>query len=323
MKSTDALSRFVKILLYIVVFMITSGLGTYLGVHLMIRGQNSVIVPDLVGKEVVNALERLTDLGLGTKVKGSRYDPTVPKHHIIAQEPDPGTEIKPGRDVRLLISKGPQTVVYPNAVGLDLPLAAILLEENDLRQGHLSYTYHRERPREEILAQFPGPGGTGLRGAQVDFLVSAGPPPQWLLMADLKGMEFNTAIETMEKYHLTVGAMTRVDIPAVADNLVVDQSPAKGYPVLPGKSIDLTVNRRSRGPIGVRRQDATLFRYRVPEGFLRQHVRVRIIRTDGACEIFNDFARPGEEIWLMILRDTPTALFLYLEDELAITKTYD
>jgi beta-lactam-binding protein with PASTA domain len=247
----------------------------------------------------------------------------VPKHHIISQEPEPGTEIKAGRDVRLLISKGPQTVVYPNAVGMDLPLAAILLEENDLRQGHLSYTYHRERPREEILAQFPSSGGTGLRGAQVDFLVSAGPPPQWLRMADLKGMELNTAIEILEKYHLTVGTMTQKDLPEVADNLVVDQSPAKGCPVLQGKSIDLTVNRRSRGPVMVRRQDMSLFRYRAPEGFLRQHVRVRIIRTDGSCEIFNDFARPGEEIWLMILRDAPTTLFLYLEDELEMTRVYD
>lgn len=323
MKSPFAFSRLVRICLYLMVFMITSGLGTYLGVHLIIHGQDSVVVPDLVGKEVVSALERLTDLGLGTKVKGSQYDPTVAKHHIIAQEPEPGTEIKPGRDVRLLISKGPQTVVYPNTVGMDLPLAAVLLEENDLRQGHLSYTYHRERPREEILAQFPGPGGTGLRGAQVDLLISAGPPPQWLRMTDLKGMELKTAIETIEKYHLTVGTLTPVDLPAVADNLVVDQSPARGFPVLPGKSIDLTVNRRFRGPLEVKRQDVALFRYRVPEGFLRQHVRVRIIRPDGACEIFNEFARPGEEIWLMILRDAPTALFLYLEDELTITKTYD
>ena len=323
MKSPFAFSRFVKIFLYILVFMITSGLGTYLGVHLMIHEQNSVIVPDLVGKEVVSALERLTDLGLGTKVRGSQYDPVIAKHHIIAQEPEPGTEIKPGRDVHLLISKGPQTVVYPNAVGMDLPLAAILLEENDLRQGHLSYTYHRERPREEILAQFPSPGGTGLRGAQVDFLISAGPPPQWLRMSDLKGMELKAAIESIEKYHLTVGTMTPVALPDVGDNLVVDQSPAGGVPVLPGKSIDLTVNRRSRGPIGVKGQDVALFRYRVPEGFLRQHVRVRIIRPDGACEIYNEFARPGEEIWLMVLRDAPTALFLYLEDELTMTKTYD
>ncbi len=316
-------SRFVRIPLYIAIFMVAAGLGTYFTVHLLIRSQDSAIVPDLLGKDVVYALELLTDLGLNTKVKGSQYSPTIPKHHIIAQAPDPGTEIKQGRDVRLVISKGPQAVVYPNLIGMDVPLATIALEENDLRRGNLSYTYHRQRPREEILAQVPRPGTIGLRESKVDLLVSAGPRPQWIRMVDLKGQGLEYAIETIEKYHLAVGNITQVNESDLPDNLVLEHSPPHGYPVTPGSSIDLTINRHARIFNASLRQDGTIFRYRAPQGFLRQQVRVRIIRPDGAFNIFDGFVRPGEEIWLLVLRDMPTALFLYLENELTLTKNYD
>jgi hypothetical protein len=114
-----------------------------------------------------------------------------------------------------------------------------------------------------------------------------------------------------------------VDQPEIQDNLVLEHSPAKGYPVSAGSSIDLTINHRARKFNAAHLQESTLFRYRAPQGFLRQQARVRIIRPDGAIEIFSDFIEPGEEIWLLILRDMPTALFLYLEGDLAMTKNYD
>jgi beta-lactam-binding protein with PASTA domain len=323
MSPQTVFSRFVKIGLYISIFMLAAGLGTYFTVNLLIHSENSVIVPDLMGKEVVYVLEVLTDLGLNTKVKGSQYSPTIAKNHIIAQVPDPGTEIKQGRDVRLIISKGPQAVVYPNLVGMDLPLAAIALEENDLRRGNVSYTYQRQRPKDEILAQFPQTGTTGLRESTVDLLVSAGPRPQWVRMIDLKGQGLESAIDTIEKYHLVVGNISQVDQPDIQDNLVLDHSPSKGYPVSTGSSIDLTINHRTQKSNATQRQEGTLFRYRAPQGFLRRQARVRIIRPDGAFDIFNDFIEPGEEIWLLVLRDMPTALFLYLEGELSMTKNYD
>ncbi len=323
MGAQTLLSRFLRIGLIISTFMLAAGVGTYFTVHVLIRSENSVIVPDLRGKEVVYALEVLTDLGLNTKVKGSQYSPTVTKHHIIAQAPDPGTEIKQGRDVRMIISKGPQTVVYPNLIGMDLPLAEIALEENDLRQGSVSYTYHRQRPREEIIAQSPRPGTVGRRESPVDLLVSAGPGPQWVRMIDIKGQGLESAIDAIEKFHLVVGNISQVDLPDIQNNLVLEHSPAKGYPVSAGSSIDLTINHRALKSNATQRQEGTLFRYRAPQGFLRQQTRVRIIRPDGAFDIFNDFVEPGEEIWLLVLRDMPTALFLYLEGELSMTKNYD
>ena len=323
MSAHTVFSRSLKIAMYIAVFMVAAGAGTYFTVHLMIRSEDSVIVPDLMGKEVVYALEVLSDLGLNTKVKGSQYSRDVPKNHIIGQMPEPGTEIKQGRDVRLVISKGPYAVVYPDLVGIDLPMAAIALEENDLRRGILSYTYDPQRPKEEILAQFPRPGTVGLRQSPVDLLVSAGPRPRWIRMIDLNGQGFEHAIEAIEKLNLAVGNISQVDSTELPDNMVLEHTPPRGYPVAPGSSVNLTINRHGRKYNAAQRQGCSLFRYRAPQGFLRQQVRVRVIRPDVALDIFNDFVKPGQEIWLLVLRDKPTALFLYLEGELVSAKNFD
>ena len=323
MSVQSVISRFLKAALLIGIFMTAAGLGTYLAVHLLIHEENSVIVPDLQGKEVVYALEILSDLGLNTKVKGSQYSSAIPKNHIIAQAPDPGTEIKRGRDVRLVISKGPYAVVIPNLIGMDLPMAGIALEQNDLQRGTLSYVYHGQRPKDEILAQFPDPGTTSLRETPLNLLVSLGPRPQMLRMLDLEGQGLESAFDAIEKYHLAIGSIARTDDPGMPDNTVMAQSPARGYPVPAGSSIDLTINRYTRNFKDAGPQMATLFRHRAPQGFLRQQVRVRTIRPDGAFDIFDDFIKPGEEIWLMILRDKPTALFLYLDGDLNLTRNYD
>jgi eukaryotic-like serine/threonine-protein kinase len=314
---------FARILLYISVFMATAGIGTYATIHLLIGSGHRIVVPDLTGKDVVYALEVLSDLGLNTKVKGLQFDPAVPKHHIISQSPDPGSELKAGRDVRLVISKGVRWVVYPNVVGMELSMADLIIEENDLVRSHLSHAHSQTYPEGQILSQYPVAGTRGVRRDAIDLLISSGPRPQWLRMMDLSGMKLDEAIDTIERYQLTVGTIKQVDNPTFTVDTVVAQSPERGYPVLPGSSVDLTIHRASPRGSGVQRQNATLFRYRVAQGFLRQNIRVRINRADAAMIIYDRFVKPGEAVWLLIPRDAPTALFLYVDDDLRLTKHFD
>lgn len=292
-------------------------------VHLLIRGENKVVVPMLVGKQVVYALETLTDLGLNTKVKELRFDPSVPKHHIIAQLPEPGTEIKRGRDVRLVISRGARTVVYPNLAGIDLPQAQILLEQNGLRQGMISHVQHPGRPRQTIITQYPPAGSRGLHGDAIDLLVSKGPAPVSIRMLDLKGLGLDQAIATIERDRLILGKVATVSDPSMAADTVISQVPGAGHRVATGALVDITIRRQVKQHTGFSSSDTQLFRYRVMQGFLKQHVRVRINRPGGSFELFNGFVRPGNEIWLLVPKDVPTSLFLYLDGILVKTEHYD
>ena len=317
------LKRLITFTILVLLFMVAAGLGTYLTVHFLIRSEGVVVVPDLKGKEIVYALETLSDLKLNIKVKGSEYSPTVPKHHVITQDPDPGSEIKQGRDVRLVISKGAQAVVIPNLAGMNVPQARIFLSENDLSQGHLSFTYDDIRPKEEILAQYPPPGTIGLRGDKINLLVSTGQAPRTAPMVDLRGLTLNQAIEAIESHHLVTGQLRTIKELSMADETVVEHSPAFGHPVTTGSAVDLTVNQHTRSANGNKPNGIALFRHRVPNGFLKQHIRVRVNRPTVTIEMFDDFVKPGREVWLLIPYDQPITVMLYLDDELVGTNRFE
>jgi len=316
------LKRLMTFSILVLLFIMAAGIGTYLTVNLLIRSENVVVVPDLEGKEVVYALEILSDLKLNTKVKASEYDAKVPKHHVIAQDPEPGTEIKQGRDVRLVISRGAQAVVLPNLTGMSVAQARILLAENDLGIGHLSHTHDAVRPKEEILAQFPPAGTTRLRGSDIALLISVGPPPTTITMADLQGLTLNQAIDVLESRQLLAGQIRYLSDPSKPDNTVVAHHPKSGYPVNTGTSVDLSVNQQNPYAIGGQRDGVVLFRHRAPNGFLRQHVRVIVVRLLATIEMFNGFVRPGRDVWLLIPYDQPMTILRYVDDELVETQRY-
>jgi beta-lactam-binding protein with PASTA domain len=317
------LLRISKIILIPAVFVVAAGIAAYLTVHLLIRSEKTVIIPDLKGREAVYALEVLTDLKLNAKVKDIRFDPTIPRHHIIAQEPEPGTQLKQGRDVRLVISKGPRNVTVPDFMESSLAQAYILLDQNGLQPGQVSYIHHESHPPMEVLSQFPPPGKVALRGDHVDLLVSEGPPVEEYFMMDLSGMVLNQAVNTIEQHRLVLDSVDYADAPGLAQQTVIGQNPPAGHPVPSRSGVQLTIVRSSPSNDTDLYGDRALFRHRVPEGFIRQRVRVRFSRATISLDIFDDYVKPGREIWLLVPDMAPATIFVYLDDQLIATEQFD
>lgn len=167
--------------------MAMAGIGAYVSLTYIIKGEDIVMVPDLVGKDVVYVLEVLSDLGLNTRVKETAYHDRVLTHHVIDQYPEAGVTLKKGRDVRIRVSRGPETVVIPNLAGLSQQHGEILLSENGLCRGALARLSHNRYTAGQIIAQYPLPGQTVLRKTCVDMLVSKGSPSPRLSLVDLTG----------------------------------------------------------------------------------------------------------------------------------------
>jgi serine/threonine-protein kinase len=315
--------KVIKTILFVITFMVTAASGTYLTIHLLIRSAKTVVTPDLVGKDVVYSLELLSDLKLNTKVKGSQFDPDTPKHHVISQDPDPGTEIKQGRDVRLIISKGTRQVVFPNLKGVNLAQARILLEENGLHLGHVSHVYSSQRPRLEVLAQYPLPVQHGLRGDKMDLLVSEGPSPLWYRMMPLEGLPLDGAVESAEENQLSVSAVHYSQSADTASRTVTRQEPLSGYPVAAASGIELTIAWQPGSSAKVDAHSTKLYRYRSAVGFLKESIRVRVNWPDMTLDFFNKYVSPDNEIWLLIPNSSKATLFLYSDDQLLKTDTFN
>ena len=313
------IGRIIKIAAFCVIFIGVAGITSYFTLSLIIKSEDTVIVPDFVGKDVVYVLESLTELGLNTKVKGSEYNADVPKNYIIFQEPKAGSEIKKGRDVKIIFSKGPQMIPMPNLAGLSLQQGRLIFEEQDLCRGSLSTVFDIGTDKDTVIAQSPPSGATVRRGSCVDLLVSEGPRPTAYKMPDLSGLQLEDALLTIERYHLPHGEIKTQIEKGKSKNSVLEQEPPAGYRVIEGDEVNLVINRRKEaGTVA-----GGIFHYRIDNGFLKRHIRVQLNRDGLTNDLFDDFVSPGKDIWLIIPRDRPATLLVYDDDRLVRTEVYD
>jgi beta-lactam-binding protein with PASTA domain len=324
--SRSVLKKALRIAVLAVLFMSMAGIGAYLALTLIIKNEETVIVPDLVGKDVLYGLELLSDLGLNTRVKGTRYDDQVPKHYIIDQEPEPGSAIKQGRDVRISVSRGPESIAMPNLTGLSIQQSRILLTENGLCQGVQTTMSSSTNTAGRIMAQFPLPGVTVPRSRCVDLLISRGPLAPGFAMVDLKGFALETAIRHLERLQLTAGHIRVVHRKDAPLETVVDQDPLPGYRVVQGDPVALTVNRsipnqRSGSKAGS--DGVEFYRFVMESGFLRKRVQVKLNQPRVSLSLFDDFLAPGQEIWLLIPKNDNPTLLVYVDNQLVESRIID
>lgn len=314
------LRKGLRITLLVMLFMAMAGIGTYLSLTLLLKGENTVVVPDLVGEDVLYSLEILSDLGLNTRVRGTVYHDQVPRNHVIDQDPDPGSTIKQGRDVRIRVSRGPETIVMPNLIGLTVQQSLILLAENGLCPGTRGTMTDASHPAGQVLAHHPPSGATIDRNTCADLLVSSGPPAHAIKMADLSGLPLSSAVRRLTAHQLTVGTIRAVSANASPVDTIVDQLPMAGHRVAAGSSVNVTVNRPETGAqIGSDPEGVSLFGYVLESGFLNKRVRVDISRTQLSLTLFDDYLNPGQEVWLFIPKSGNPTVLVYVDGELAAT----
>lgn len=318
--------KLLRITLLVAIFMIMAGIGTYVTLTLIIKTEDPVIVPDLVGRDVLVGLEMLSDLGLNTRVKEIQYNDQVPQYHVMEQDPEPGSAIKRGRDVKIRVSRGPETIVMPNLSGLSLQQSRILLTENGLCQGNVSRMSSTLNTFGQVMAHDPQPGAMVSRGTGVDLLISQGANPPAIAMADLGGFTLETAIRRLEQGQLDVGRIRSVHLNDAPLETVVEQTPLAGYRVSIGSRVDLTVNRSLSGPPTTSRvqvNQAELFRFALENGFYNRRVQVKLNQPPTSISLFDDFMAPGQEIWLLIPKSGNPTVLVYVDGQLVDSRIMD
>lgn len=319
------MKNIIRLTLMLLLFVGVTVLSAYFSFSFFIHSEGNTLVPELVGKDVVYALEVLTELGLNTKVKGAEYNPNIAKNHIIFQDPDAGEEIRKGRDVRLILSKGEQTIITPKVTGLSEMQARFILEENDLCQGIISRTTFQNSPPNEVISQTPHPGSLIFREACVDLLVSSGPRFRTFKMPRFVGSPVDEAIVRIENQGFRLGKVEQIFDVGRNRNSVVGQEPMEGSLIAYGQAVNLHVN-GDMAPVGNRDRrsiaDAGVLHYRADKGFLRKKIRIRISTNKGYEDIYEEFTDPGTDVWITIPTDLYTEVFLYEDDEISYGNKY-
>jgi serine/threonine protein kinase len=92
-------------------------------------GPSTVSVPSVVGQSQNDAINTLHAAGLRVLINQGPSD-TVPKDHVISQDPGAGSDVAKGHTVTILVSQGPQSQPLPDVTGQNANQAQKLLEQN-------------------------------------------------------------------------------------------------------------------------------------------------------------------------------------------------
>jgi len=309
-----------------ILFVSAAGAASFVTLTYIIGSEESVVVPDLVGRDVIYVLETLSTMEVNTKVKGSEFSPRIPRNRVIFQDPAPGTRMKRGRDVRIVFSKGPQMMAMPSLKHLSLAEAKIRLTEMGLEFGVTSTLFHAGVDKEAVIAHVPTAGAEVTRGTKVNLLLSNGKKPSTMTMPSLTGKALDQALERIENMGLKVGTITSEAAPSAERNSVLAQSPESGFQVLQGQTVDITINRSPRPDSDSSHPGVTgsrLFTWRVNEGFLKKRVKVQLVGDHHTDTVLDRDALPGEELWVLIPTFERTTLFLYEDGHLKETRFFD
>jgi serine/threonine-protein kinase len=199
-------------------------------------GPERYAVPMVVGMTLDQAAGPVEEANLSLGEPTEQWHEEVPAGHILSVTPEPGTPVKPGTTLEVVVSAGPEPIEIPSVVGASLEDAREALEEAGFTPVvQEERVFHDEVPDGAVVSQSPAEG-TGHRGDEVTLVVSKG--PELIEVPLVIGKQWDEAREQLEALGFDV---EREDLAGGYFNTVRFQSIEAGERAPRGSEIVLTV----------------------------------------------------------------------------------
>lgn len=137
-------------------------------------GPKTVKVPDLSGRKLAEARERLKAVGLAPGMVTREFSEDVPNGSVIRTAPDAGTVRHAGSAIALTVSKG-SPIDVPDVTGDDLDSAKQELQGAGLKVKVSAQQVNSEYDKGKVARQTPAGDGRAAEGDTVTLTVSKGP----------------------------------------------------------------------------------------------------------------------------------------------------
>ena len=207
-----------------------------------IRQDESIIVMNVTGKSLTRSIKELDSEGLKGIVYDTVYTSKVEPQTVIDQYPLPGEKVKPGRTVRLKISRPEKMVLVPSLVGQSQRSAEISLLQLGLQIDTVYTEYNPDYPKGTVAWQFPKSGDHIKKGLGLQITVSQGLPPDFFQVPQLFGLSMKKAKEALTQSRLKVGKISYQQNEDLVPYTVLDQSIAPGTVLDQATGVDLIVS---------------------------------------------------------------------------------
>jgi beta-lactam-binding protein with PASTA domain len=305
------MKRLLKLITAVVCVIALGALTAVIVIRLTVT-REGVVVPELIGKDLVAALELANKQGLSLKVVDRAFSTSVPSSQIISQDPRPGSWMRPEAIIRVVVSKGVGEVVVPAVHGTSWRDAKSTLERYGLRVGEIYRVHSARVARDTVIAQSPPASSRVMKGGTVALLASDGSWPISYVMPDLRGQSQSTANDMAAAIGLRVERVRYMDRPEAQAGSVLTQQPSPGQRVMAGQGVELVLAKRESTPIGSV-GTFTLFQHRVPAGPKPRRVQIVVANADEQRQVFDQVREAGGEVRVLVKVKGQTVAKVYYD----------
>jgi beta-lactam-binding protein with PASTA domain len=232
MSLRDRIRTLFRLFLLFTVLVAVALVSAITTIRLTIHGHQETM-PTLVGMALESAQRLTSGLGLELKVEDKLFSAQYPANHIVSQMPPPGTRIKMGQHIHVLVSLGPPQVVVPNLLGSSVRAARITAIQRGLTVGDVAAVHWPGAEAEQVVAQDPPASTADVHSPAVNFLVSLGDSPEAYLCPSFVGQQLAEVRRMLEKSGFKVGQVTPIPTDAAQKGTILTQSPPAGSKIGP------------------------------------------------------------------------------------------
>ena len=275
-----------------------------------------VPVPDVVGMDFQEAKKAAAQYGLHLEKQSEVHHAEITEGYIISQFPLGGERVRQTRDIMVTISKGPAVMPAPDLINLKLREAEVILDNQNLQIGDLTYQFDENIAEGQVISQDPVPGEELSIEAKINLVISKGAQPVMVLVPNVIGLERGEALRQIVANDLRVGQVKEEMTRRFISNQVVRQQYQPGTELAEGSTVDLTI---SLGLIntGGAEVHSVLFRVQaVPPGPYEQQIQIYVTDNNGRDNLYNQIHQPGDYIAVTVNSVGPTTYEVYTNGEL-------
>ena len=251
-----------------------------------VRGAEQTMVPNVAGKELTEALLELQVKELYPRLQFRYSQTSSDKGTILEQDPRPGTIVKAGRRIRLVVSQGVILNRVENFIGRSIDDVRMDLQTIYSSAGGipllsikepLMYEYSPENSG-TILAQKPE-AGTNISGPiTLEFVVSRGRENAVVSVPQIAGLEISSALEELSSKDVNFHFTLRERMGNEKGEIVVSQTPPANTTASVNTIVELTVTRPEKLD---RNEIFNIFQYSIPPNPYPLEVRLEAMLPSG------------------------------------------
>ncbi len=310
-------SRNLKVIVwaFIGIFFLTgiAGLSAFL---ITLRGEEQIMVPDVNGDELVDALLRLQERGLYPEIQLRYFSDPAMKGHVVAQNPEPGTYVRAGRRLGLVVSQGAIIDRVADYRGRILSEVQTELQtmfptsEKLLSVGTVAYVFD-ESPVGTVIEQDPIPESSISGNTILSFVVSRGPDVETFSLPIFTGLSWEDAVVILSRDDVPFQFRLEEQPTIGQEGVIVAQVPDPGTEVVVGTPVILHIRDVRDVPDGYQ---FGLFDRTLPEYAVAVELSAVALGPDGEPNTLFSMIHPGGKLVFPYLLEEGSTIILYRYD---------